>query len=375
MIHLDLVVGARPNFMKAAPVLAELRSRRPDWRIRLIHTGQHYDERMSDLFFSQLGVAEPDVNLGVGSGTHAVQTAQVMVALEEQFRAAPPNLVVVFGDVNSTLAGALVASKMQIPVAHVEAGLRSFDRSMPEEINRIITDTVADWLFTSEPSGETNLRSEGVPAERIRFVGNTMIDTLLKHRPTAEGLDMPARFGVSAGRYAVVTLHRPSNVDEPEALRGILAGLMEVAEVAPVLFPMHPRTRRRLEDRRVVELEAAAGITLMEPLGYLEFVGLMAAAGVVITDSGGIQEETTILGVPCVTMRANTERPVTLTAGTNVLAGTDPRRMVAEAIAALGEQRRSAARIPDLWDGRAASRIVDVLDEVFSRQGEPGTGC
>jgi UDP-N-acetylglucosamine 2-epimerase (non-hydrolysing) len=272
--------------------------------------------------------------------------------------------VIAFGDVNSTLAAALVASKMQIRLAHVEAGLRSFDRSMPEEINRVLTDAVSDWLFTTEPSAEANLRREGVAAERIHFVGNTMIDTLLKHRAHALALDMPARLEVTPGRYVVVTLHRPSNVDDPTAFRRILSALVELASIVPVIFPVHPRTLLRL---REWDLEgcvtAQPALKLMEPLGYLEFIGLMAHAGVVLTDSGGIQEETTILGIPCVTLRANTERPITLTAGTNVLVGNDPARMLTEALAALQGKRPASQGAPEKWDGQASRRIVDLLDE------------
>ena len=364
MTQIDLVVGARPNFMKAAPVLEELRARKPGWNSQLIHTGQHYDERMSDLFFRQLGMPQPDVNLGIGSGTHAVQTARIMMKLEETFTDRRPDLVIVFGDVNSTVAAALVASKMGIPLAHVEAGLRSFDRTMPEEINRVLTDAVSDHLFTTEPSAETNLRREGIPVEKIHFVGNTMIDSLLKHRERALGLGMPTRLGVVGGRYAVVTLHRPSNVDGADSLRAVMSALGELAGSVPVIFPVHPRTEGRLRhlglwDRAV----SIPGMHLLEPLGYLEFIGLMARAGVVLTDSGGIQEETTILGVPCVTLRNNTERPVTLTQGTNMLAGDDPWRMLAEARRVLDGRRPAGGQAPEKWDGQAAPRIVDILEE------------
>ena len=364
MTQIDLVVGARPNFMKAAPVLEELRARKPGWNSQLIHTGQHYDERMSDLFFRQLGMPQPDVNLGIGSGTHAVQTARIMMKLEETFTDRRPDLVIVFGDVNSTVAAALVASKMGIPLAHVEAGLRSFDRTMPEEINRVLTDAVSDYLFTTEPSAETNLRREGIPVEKIHFVGNTMIDSLLKHRERALGRGMPTRLGVVGGRYAVVTLHRPSNVDGADSLRAVMSALGELAGSVPVIFPVHPRTEGRLRhlglwDRAV----STPGMRLLGPMGYLEFIGLMAGAGVVLTDSGGIQEETTILGVPCVTLRNNTERPVTLTQGTNMLAGDDPWRMLAEARRVLDRRRPAGGQVPAKWDGQAAVRIVDILEE------------
>ena len=358
MFLIDLVVGARPNFMKAAPVFEALRMRRPDWRVRLIHTGQHYDERMSELFFRQLSMPKPDVNLEIGSASQGIQTARIMVALEKWFTRDRPNLVFVFGDVNSTLAGSLIASKMQIPLAHVEAGLRSFDRTMPEEVNRVLTDAVSDWLFTTEPDAEVNLRREGIAPERICFVGNTMIDTLLKHLPHALALHMPDRYEVIPKRYAVVTLHRPGNVDNPSVLHRILQGLTEIASEIPLLFPVHPRTRQRLEGLVI----SNSNLRIFEPMGYLEFIGLMASAVVVLTDSGGIQEETTILGVPCVTLRGNTERPITVKAGTNILVGDDPQRMVAEALRALNGKGKEPQMILEKWDGKAASRIVDCIE-------------
>jgi len=358
MFLIDLVVGARPNFMKAAPVLEALRMRRSDWRIRLIHTGQHYDERMSELFFSQLGMPKPDVNLEIGSASHGIQTARIMVALEKCFTQDRPNLVFVFGDVNSTLAGSLIVSKMQIPLAHVEAGLRSFDRTMPEEVNRVLTDAVSDWLFTTEPDAEVNLRREGIAPERIYFVGNTMIDTLLKHLPHALALHIPDKYQVIPKRYAVVTLHRPGNVDDSSVLQRIWQGLMEIASQIPVLFPVHPRTRQRLEGLII----SNSNLHIVEPMGYLEFIGLMASAAVVLTDSGGIQEETTILGVPCVTLRRNTERPITVKLGTNILVGDDPQRMVAEAFRALNGKGKESQKILEKWDGQAASRIVNCIE-------------
>ncbi len=353
------VVGARPNLMKIAPILAELRRR--DVVATLVHTGQHYDDRMSDAFFRDLGIADPDHYLGIGSGTHAAQTAQVMLALEPLLAEQRPDLLLVVGDVNSTLAAALVAAKLQIPVAHVEAGLRSFDREMPEEINRVLTDAVADYLFVTESSGLENLRREGVPDERVHFVGNVMIDTLLAHRERARALEMPHRLDVPPRGYAVVTLHRPSNVDSPESLGPIVEALLEIQALLPVVFPVHPRTRARLVASGLIErLQTAPALRLLEPLGYLEFLGAVAEARLVLTDSGGIQEETTILGVPCLTLRANTERPVTITEGTNVLVGTSPAAAVT-AVRRTLEGVPVAARRPALWDGRAAERIVDVL--------------
>lgn len=356
------IVGARPNFMKVAPLLSEM-GRRPGIEPLLVHTGQHYDARMSDQFLEQLGITKPDLHLGIGSGSHAVQTAQVMMALESALEELRPDLVLVVGDVNSTLAATLVAAKARIPLAHVEAGLRSFDRGMPEEVNRLVTDVLADYLFVTEESGVENLRREGVAEERIFFVGNVMIDTLLRNRPRAEALGMPARFGVRAGEYALATLHRPSNVDDPVLLEGYLGVFEGVSSRLPILFPMHPRTAKSLERFGLSErLEAMSGVRVLEPQGYLEFLGLMAQARVVLTDSGGIQEETTALGVPCLTLRENTERPITVTEGTNRLVGTHP-----SAILGAFEEVLSGgaveARRPALWDGRASERIVDILVE------------
>lgn len=356
------IVGARPNFMKIAPLLDEMR-RRPGIEPILIHTGQHYDAKMSDQFLEQLGIPEPDLHLGVGSGSHAEQTAQVMTALEPALAELRPDLVLVVGDVNSTLAAALVAAKANIPLAHVEAGLRSFDRGMPEEVNRIVTDVLADYLFVTERSGVDNLRNEGIPAERIFLVGNVMIDTLLRHRARAEALDMPGRSGVVTGEYALATLHRPSNVDDPELLAGYLGVFEEVSAQLPILFPLHPRTAKALERHGLMErLRGMSNLELLEPQGYLEFLGLTAQARLVLTDSGGIQEETTALGIPCLTLRENTERPITVSDGTNRLVGTQP----AAILTAVGEVLAGGtgeARRPELWDGRAAERIVEILTE------------
>mgnify|MGYP000044062627 CR=1 FL=1 len=359
-IRIVNIVGTRPNMMKIAPIMEEM-SKDGSFQPVLVHTGQHYDENMSEVFFRQLGIPEPDYNLDVGSGTHTYQTAQVMLALEPLLEELKPNCVLVVGDVNSTLAAALVAAKMLIPVAHVEAGLRSFDRTMPEEINRTLTDHISDFLFTTEESGNENLLREGVSQEKIFFVGDVMIDTLLRHKEAARALNMPERLGLSPKGYALLTLHRPSNVDRREALSGVVEALLQVQKLLPIVFPVHPRTRKRLEEFDLwEELSGLPGMVLTEPLGYLEFLGLMQDARVVLTDSGGIQEETTILRVPCLTLRDNTERPVTLTQGTNRLVGNRPGDIVRAVQEVLGCGVQ-IGRLPDLWDGRAAERIVCIL--------------
>ncbi len=375
-----LVAGARPNFMKIAPLMAAF-GERPAISPVLVHTGQHYDRVMSDLFFRELGIPEPDMNLGVGSASHAVQTAEIMRAFEPVVVAEKPDAVLVVGDVNSTIACGLVAVKMGAKLIHVEAGLRSFDRSMPEEINRLLTDAISDLLFCSELSGVENLRREGVPEKKIHFVGNVMIDTLLTNREKAERSGVLATLGVDEGRsYAVVTLHRPSNVDDPAMMGPIMVALDEIGREMPVIFPVHPRTRAMLENGvrssnsafctqeagrkpggQGGRKAAASGLILLDPLGYLDFLKLMAHARVVLTDSGGIQEETTILGTPCLTLRDNTERPVTVEMGTNRLVGSDPERILAawrEVMADAGCQKPVQ---PPLWDGRAAQRIADIL--------------
>lgn len=359
-LRLVQVAGARPNFMKVAPIAHALERRSSDFVVRLIHTGQHYDERMSAVFFDELELTRPHINLNVGSGSHAQQVAAMMVALESELVAWEPDLVMVAGDVNSTLASALVAAKLGVPVAHVEAGLRSFDRSMPEEINRIVTDQIAELLFTTEPSALDNLMREGVGRERIHFVGNVLIDTLLAYRERAAALEPWSRFGLERGGFVVLTLHRPTNVDEPGVFERIAGALAEIAEDLPIIFPVHPRARAVVTHSAVATRMVELGVLrLTEPLGYLDFVGLMTACAVVITDSGGIQEETTVLGVPCLTVRENTERPITLTEGTNHLVGTDPARLLDGFRRA--RSARYQARIPALWDGAAAERIVDVL--------------
>jgi UDP-N-acetylglucosamine 2-epimerase (non-hydrolysing) len=357
-LRICAVVGARPNFIKMAPMLEEMRRREGITAI-LIHTGQHFSPEMSDSFFQELAMPQPDLNLGVGGGTHTEQTAEIMRRLERAFLDASPDAVLVVGDVNSTMAAALVAAKLGIRIAHVEAGLRSFDRTMPEEINRIVTDALSDFLFVTEPSGQKNLLKEGVPADKIFLTGNVMIDTLLRFRSKAAESDVLERFGLCAGNYAVVTLHRPSNVDDPAQLRRLLEVLKEVAGSLPVVFPIHPRTRARIESEGI----ATGSVICAPPLGYLDFLHLTSEARLVLTDSGGIQEETTILQVPCLTLRENTERPVTIDQGSNQLVGTKPEAILEAARAVLSEPRGSRPhRVPDLWDGHASVRIVDVLE-------------
>lgn len=361
------VVGARPNFMKIAPVMAAV-GRAGFAHQRLVHTGQHYDLSMSDVFFTDLGMPQPDIHLGVGSGSHAEQTARVLIEFEKVCLAERPDLVVVAGDVNSTMACAIDCAKLRIPCAHVEAGLRSFDLAMPEEVNRMVTDRLCEILLTPSPDADENLRREGTPAERIFRVGNVMIDTLLAHLPKARATDAPARLGVEPGNYAVLTLHRPSNVDEPGVLRGLLDALGEIQREVPIVFPVHPRTRKRIEEFGLAARAAGmAGLHLCEPLGYLEFLGLSSQSRLVLTDSGGLQEETTALGIPCLTIRENTERPITVAEGTNTLVGTDPARIVAEARSALAGKGK-AGRTPALWDGKASERIAEVFRR-WSREG------
>ncbi len=357
-IRLLAVAGARPNFMKIAPLMNEFAKRTSSFEPILVHTGQHYDKAMSDSFFRDLGIPEPDVNLGVGSGSHGYQTAQVLMKIEPLLIERKPHVVLVVGDVNSTLAATLAAVKLQIPVAHVEAGLRSWDREMPEEINRVLTDSVSRWLFTTEAAAETNLLREGVPAERIHFVGNVMIDTLLAHRERALALDTVERLGLKPQGYAVLTLHRPSNVDSPDQLRRLFEVLGRLHAELPVVFPVHPRTAKAIEQH----LGGAKPKLLMTaPLGYLDFLRLLTDAQMVLTDSGGIQEETTALGVACLTLRDSTERPVTVTEGTNTIVGTDP-IAIEKAIEQLRRSPPPKGRRPALWDGCAATRIVDILE-------------
>lgn len=393
-VKIFTVVGARPNFMKAAPIIAAIQGHNEGLALSsnqdragtsnlilrnvLVHTGQHYDEVMSDRFFADLNIPKPDVHLEVGSGSHAAQTAEIMKRFEEVLLRERPDLLVVVGDVNSTLACALVAAKISYGangtrpvIAHVEAGLRSFDRAMPEEINRILTDSIADLLFVTEESGLRNLREEGIPDEKVHFVGNTMIDSLLSFKEQAEKSEILGKLRLQkptdgTARYALLTLHRPSNVDQPATFLNILEGLGELSGSCPVIFPVHPRTRKKLTEfgfERFFTTEDGAWadgrIRLVEPLGYLDFLCLMAHAALVVTDSGGIQEETTCLGIPCVTVRENTERPITVKVGTNILAGTSKegiRRAIRQQLAS-----RTTGSVPEAWDGQSAQRIVEVI--------------
>jgi UDP-N-acetylglucosamine 2-epimerase (non-hydrolysing) len=349
------VAGTRPNFVKTAPVVGALRARLPEGRHTIVHTGQHYDRLMSAVFLEELGVPPPDHMLEVGSGSHAQQTARVMERLEPVLLDERPDLVMVPGDVNSTLAAALTAAKLQIPVAHIESGLRSFDRTMPEELNRIVADEIAEYLFIHSSEALENLRAEGMAEERVRFVGNTMIDTLVALEERFRVAGAATRLGVEPGEFVLVTLHRPALVDGP-LLAETVRQLAALAREMPVVFPVHPRTRKMME---AVESEHP-GLLLSEPLGYVDFLSLLADAGAVLTDSGGIQEETTYLGIPCFTLRANTERPVTIRAGTNTLLGLDP-AAIAGIPAALAERSGERPDPPPLWDGRASERIADVI--------------
>ncbi len=363
-LRLLCIVGARPNFMKIAPLMRVFRQSPDVFDARLVHTGQHYDEAMKDAFFRQLRIPEPDIDLGVGSGSHAVQTAEIMRRFEPVVDELAPDLVLVVGDVNSTIACALVASKKGIGVVHVEAGLRSWDRRMPEEINRVLTDQISDLLFTTEPDGAANLLREGVAAERIHFVGNVMIDTLFANRehavPAAQTLARIPGFASPEEGFGVLTLHRPSNVDDPAVLTRLLETLSDLSRRLPLVFPVHPRTRARIADAGLLDQLAASRIALTEPLPYLDLLGLMLDARLVLTDSGGLQEETTALGVPCITLRENTERPITVEQGTNTVVGTDPVAIRTSFDAVLGGGGK-AGRSPELWDGRAAERIAAVL--------------
>lgn len=371
MLKVINVVGARPNFMKVAPIVEAMRRRADEFEPLVLHTGQHYDARMSDAFFRDLGLPEPDVYLGVGSGSHAQQTASVMQLFEPVVERERPDWVLVVGDVNSTLACALVCAKMLVRVAHVEAGLRSRDRAMPEEINRLLTDQIADLLLTPSEDGDRNLLAEGIPAERIRFVGNVMIDSLLGQLERARSSAVRRDLELEGRDYAVLTLHRPSNVDDRQTLTGILSALERIGRRLPIIFPVHPRTRKMLSEFGLLEaIERSGSLRLVEPLGYLDFLRLYSGARLVLTDSGGIQEETTALGIPCLTLRENTERPVTVELGTNRIVGTDPERITSAALLALDDERRDDAppRIPPLWDGRAADRILDALIEASGQR-------
>ena len=377
MTRILSVVGARPNFMKIAPVVEELRNF-PEIQHCLVHSGQHYDELLSGNFFADLGLPAPDVNLQVGSGSHAVQTAEIMRRLEPVLLDFDPDIVLVVGDVNSTIAAALTAVKLGMRVAHIEAGLRSFDMTMPEEVNRKLTDAISDLLFVTEQSGLDNLRNEGVAESRIFLVGNVMIDTLLRHRKVAARSTFLSTLGLHRNGecqpYGLLTLHRPSNVDDKGTLEGILTAVDAIASEFPVFFPVHPRTRKNIDNFGLGRClangskDAQRGIVALDPVGYIEFLAMSDQARLVLTDSGGIQEESTVLGVPCLTLRKNTERPSTIHYGSNQLVGTDPNRIIQAARSVLNGPRRTTA-VPPLWDGKAAERIVRILREQLNAEG------
>jgi UDP-N-acetylglucosamine 2-epimerase (non-hydrolysing) len=364
MLKVINVVGARPNFMKVAPLIEAMRRREPEFAPLIVHTGQHYDAQMSDAFFDDLELPEPDIHLGVGSASHAQQTAAIMERFEPVVLREKPDWVLVVGDVNSTIACALVCSKLGVRVGHVEAGLRSRDRTMPEEINRILTDQIADLLFTPSHDADENLRAEGIPAERIRLVGNIMIDSLLKYLPRSAKSQVKTTLGIENTLYAVATLHRPANVDDPTVLSRILKALSEIAKRMPVVFPVHPRTQKMINGLR--EIDTDDRLIMTRPLGYLDFLNLYSGARLVLTDSGGIQEETTVLGIPCLTLRENTERPVTVELGTNHVVGSDPVKIRAAVSNVLDGSAKRNWQVP-LWDGNTAGRILDELVNCRSR--------
>lgn len=367
------VVGVRPNFMKIAPIMRALEAR-PGVEQQLVHTGQHYDQAMSQVFFDELGLPRPDFNLGVGAERHLSQTGRMLMGLEELFGELKPDCVVVVGDVNSTMAGALVAAKLGIPTAHVEAGLRSFDRSMPEEINRIVTDRVATLLLTPSPDADENLIAEGVPRDSIRRVGNVMVDTLLEHLDLAKQRVVLKEERLEPGQYALLTLHRPSNVDDRQTLEALIDVIEWVQGELKVVLPLHPRTRRRLEEFSLYNrLLEQPNLLVTGPLGYLDFLSLTANAKFVITDSGGLQEETTVLGIPCLTVRRCTERPVTVTVGTNLVVGPDPERIRHE-VSEIFEGRGKTGSAPDLWDGRAGERVAEALVQCLAPKGSQARG-
>lgn len=351
--------------MKVAPIYAEMKRRSDEFAPMIVHTGQHYDAAMSDAFFDDLGMPKPDIHLGVGSGSHAVQTAKIMTEFEPVVLSEKPDWVLVVGDVNSTIACALVCAKLGVLVAHVEAGLRSRDRSMPEEINRILTDSISDLLLTTSQDADKNLRHEGIPTEKTRFVGNIMIDSLLEHMKIAESSKVREQLGLNDKDYAVLTLHRPSNVDDKQTFSCILTALFSISERLPIIFPVHPRTRAKMDEFGFAATIENANIRLINPLGYLDFMRLCSGARLVMTDSGGLQEETTVLGIPCLTLRNNTERPITIELGTNILVGTDPKKIKQAAFDVLDSVNSDAEiRIPPLWDGKTAVRICDELLKV-----------
>lgn len=366
MLKVINVVGARPNFMKVAPIVAAMKKRPSQFQPLVVHTGQHYDAAMSDSFFQDLNLPQPDTHLGVGSASHAAQTAAVMERFEPVVLREKPDWVLVVGDVNSTLACALVCVKLGVKVAHVEAGLRSRDRTMPEEINRLLTDQIADLLFTPSTDADENLIAEGIPRERIRFVGNVMIDSLQKNLGVARNLPTKEQLGLT-GDYALLTLHRPSNVDMRESFEPILSALEVIASKLPIVFPVHPRTKKTIAELGLSDRVASIKeLHVVEPLGYLDFLNLLSRARLVLTDSGGIQEETTALGIPCLTLRENTERPITVEMGTNVIVGSDSTKIIAEATAALNGSEKNVTRQPPLWDGHTSERILNALEEFRS---------
>ncbi len=378
MIKIINVVGARPNFMKIAPIIKAMGCHPEEIDHLLVHTGQHYDEKMSKFFFNDLGLPKPDMDLEVGSGSHAEQTAGVMMAFERVLLQEQPNLVIVVGDVNSTMACTITAKKMGIKVAHVEAGLRSGDMTMPEEINRLCTDVLADYLFITDYIARDNLKREGVASEKIFFVGNVMIDTLLSHKKQAVMLKTVEKFGLNKYEYIVMTMHRPGNVDDREVLQGILKTLKEISIDIPILFPCHPRTLKMITsfgldgvfvDGKKKSGKITSGLLLTEPLGYLDFLNLNMNSRLVLTDSGGLQEETTVLGVPCITMRPNTERPITEELGTNRVVGNDPQKIF-RTIKDILNDGNDPGKIPPKWDGKTGERIIDVLlaweDEIMA---------
>ena len=365
MLKILNIVGARPNFMKIAPVVREMRRRESDFQPLIVHTGQHYDAAMSDSFFTDLDIPKPDFHLEVGSASHAVQTAKIMMAFEPVVLQEKPDWVLVVGDVNSTIACALVCSKLGVKVAHVEAGLRSRDRTMPEEINRILTDAISDLLLTTSQDADENLKAEGVSEDKIKFVGNVMIDSLFYNLEKAKTSTIREDLNLSEKEYAVLTLHRPSNVDEKNIFSGLLKALISISENLPIIFPAHPRTKTRIKEFGFAERVENSQITIIEPLGYLDFMQLYSGAKLVLTDSGGLQEETTALGIPCLTLRENTERPITIEMGTNILVGTNPEKIKQTAFEILSRSNFARnKKIPPLWDGRAAERICDVLLEI-----------
>jgi len=365
MLKILNIVGARPNFMKIAPVVREMRRRESDFQPLIVHTGQHYDAAMSDSFFTDLDIPKPDFHLEVGSASHAVQTAKIMMAFEPVVLQEKPDWVLVVGDVNSTIACALVCSKLGVKVAHVEAGLRSRDRTMPEEINRILTDAISDLLLTTSQDADENLKAEGVSEDKIKFVGNVMIDSLFYNLEKAKTSTIREDLNLSEKEYAVLTLHRPSNVDEKNIFSGLLKALISISENLPIIFPAHPRTKTRIKEFGFAERVENSQITIIEPLGYLDFMQLYSGAKLVLTDSGGLQEETTALGIPCLTLRENTERPITIEMGTNILVGTNPEKIKQTAFEILSRSNFAQnKKIPPLWDGRAAERICDVLLEI-----------